>query len=68
MSFQPDDRTDYVMQMARELGILLRPEDVPRVAGTLAHMARAAAQLREAGLDQDTLPAPVFRPGAGGEA
>lgn len=62
----PDnDRTAYVIQMAQELGIELRPEDIPRVAGTLVHMARAAAQLRDAGLDPDTLPAPVFHPAAG---
>jgi hypothetical protein len=57
-----DDRALYVAQMAKELGIVLPPEDIGRVAGILGNLARAAAQLRQADLGEDTLPAAIFQP------
>jgi 1-carboxybiuret hydrolase subunit AtzG-like protein len=62
MASPQEDRSTYVTEMARELGIVLRAEDVGRIAGIFGNLARVAAQLRQAELGEDTLPAPVFQP------
>ncbi len=62
----PADRTAYVSQMAAQLQIDLSPEDTAKVAGFLANLARAAAQLDAAQLDDMTVGAPVFTPQGGG--
>jgi 1-carboxybiuret hydrolase subunit AtzG-like len=65
MSLSINDRSAYVREMANELGIVLPPEDLPKVAGVLSNLARAAGLVRDANLDESTLAAPVFRPSAG---
>jgi hypothetical protein len=56
------DHTSYVEQTAQELGIVLSAADVGRVAGIMGNLARVAAQIRDAELGEDTLPAPIFQP------
>ena len=52
--------------MARQLGIELPEAELARVAFMFGLLARSAAQLREAGVAEETLPAALFRPGDGG--
>jgi hypothetical protein len=58
-----DDRTEYILQMARQLGLTLPPEEIGRVKAVLANLERAAAQVRDASLSGDTVGAAVFCPG-----
>ena len=60
------DHGAYVAQMARQLGIELPEAELARVAFMFGLLARSAAQLREAGVAEETLPAALFRPGDGG--
>lgn len=57
-----DDRTQYILQMARELGLTVPPEEFPRVKAMLGVLEGAAAQLRDASLRGDTIAAAIFRP------
>jgi hypothetical protein len=68
MSVPPNDRSAYVEQMARELGIVLPPDELAKVAAMFGNLARAASLLREAEpveLDESIIAAAVFRPSAG---
>ena len=59
------DHSAYVLQMAQQLGIELPAADLGRVAFMFGLLARSAAQLREAGVEEETLPAALFRPADG---
>jgi Protein of unknown function (DUF4089) len=69
MTQTPNDHAAYVEQMARQLGIVLPPDELAKVAGYFANLARAASQLKEAEsseLDEFTIAAGVYRATDGG--
>jgi Protein of unknown function (DUF4089) len=62
MSTPIADHTAYVSQMAAQLDITLSPEDMAKVSGTFANLARVAGLLRDNELDEMTTSAAVFTP------
>ena len=68
MSLPMNDRSAYVSEVAKELGIVLSPDDIAKVAAMLSNTARAAGLVRDANLDEAILAAPVFSPLAGDAA
>jgi Protein of unknown function (DUF4089) len=56
-----DDRMQYILQMARELGLTVPEEEMPRVKAMLGVLEGAAAQVGKASLRSDTIAAAVFR-------
>jgi hypothetical protein len=56
------DRTEYILQTARLLGITVPEEEIGRVKGVFGALEGAAAQVLAASLRGDTVAAAVFRP------
>jgi hypothetical protein len=56
-----DDQTEYILQMARKLGIALPNEELVRIKAVFGNLERAAALVRDASLPDDTIAAAVFR-------
>lgn len=57
-----NDRTQYILQMAHELGLTVPEAELPRVKAMLGVLEGAAAQVRNASLRGDTIAAAIFRP------
>jgi hypothetical protein len=61
----PDnDSTEYIRQLAQQLGLTLADADLARVKLVFGNLERGAAQLRDVPLADDTIAAAVFCPKA----
>jgi hypothetical protein len=59
------DRTQYILQMAHELGLSVPEEEIARVTAVFGVLEAAAGRVRDASLRGDTIAAAVFRPEQG---
>jgi hypothetical protein len=60
-----NDRSEYIAQMARQLGLDLPEQEVARVKMVFANLERAADLLRDTEMSDDTMAAAVFTPWPG---
>ena len=62
MSFKPFDADAVIEAASAMLRLDVLPEDRPGVRNHLKTAAKMAALLEQAGIDERTEPAPVYRP------
>jgi hypothetical protein len=62
VTVEKDDQTEYILQMARQLGLTLPEGEIARVKMLLGVLERAAGQVRDAPLPGDAIAAAVFCP------
>jgi Protein of unknown function (DUF4089) len=56
------DSTQYLLQMAHELGLSLPQDEMERVKAVFGVLEGAAAQVRDAPLGAETIAAAIFSP------
>jgi hypothetical protein len=59
------DRTQYILQVAHQLGLSLPEEEIARVTAMFGVLEAAAGRVRDASLHGETIAAAVFRPEQG---